>query len=268
MSAAKTRLHIEEKAISPKLAMSLLAQNDANRPVRKTLAQFYARQMRNGRWRRTHQPIAVTSDGKLIDGQHRLLAIVQSGVTVTMPIATGVSRDSILVVDQGAQRSAHDAIHLAYDSAITARDVSTARVLMPQGTRSPAEIYEFIVRHERAFAFLTAYMPTRAPKLTSASVRAVIVKAWHHMRTAAQMNRLAEFCQVLTSGIAGPEDAAAVLLRDWLMTRERHYNHGRCDTDGMGRVYSALRAFLERKPLTVLRASTTDPFPLLDELAT
>ncbi len=42
--------------------------------------------MREGHWDTTHQGIAIASDGTLVDGQHRLLAIVESGVTVRMNV--------------------------------------------------------------------------------------------------------------------------------------------------------------------------------------
>src|SRR5690606_16390953 len=68
--------------ITPALADVMLRYNDANRPLSAATVRKYARQMGEGRWRLTKQPIIFSKSHKLLDGQHRLHACVESGVTI------------------------------------------------------------------------------------------------------------------------------------------------------------------------------------------
>jgi hypothetical protein len=53
----------------------------------------------------THQGIAFDEFGNLIDGQHRLHAIVKSGKTITCLVSFGVHVDAVSVIDRGLRRS-------------------------------------------------------------------------------------------------------------------------------------------------------------------
>ncbi|MFF3864088.1 hypothetical protein [Streptomyces sp. NPDC002209] len=57
-----------------------------------------------GEYLLTHQPVAFDALGRLIDGQHRLAAVVQSGVTVQMWVIIGADPDTFGVVDTGLAR--------------------------------------------------------------------------------------------------------------------------------------------------------------------
>lgn len=70
--------HTEDNyEVSPSQAKKWLEQNKANRSVNKAKVKQMARDIKEGHWDSTHQGIAIASDGTLIDGQHRLLAIVE-----------------------------------------------------------------------------------------------------------------------------------------------------------------------------------------------
>lgn len=78
----------------------------------------YADDMRNGKWGLTHQGIAFNSDGILLDGQHRLWAIIRSGVTVPMVIAFNLDEGPaegihpIDLIDCGKQRTVGNRLQL------------------------------------------------------------------------------------------------------------------------------------------------------------
>lgn len=95
--------------ITPEVAERLLARNAGNRPIREKgesrSVEAYARAMLRGEWVLNGAPIIVSADGQLNDGQHRLSAVVASGVAVPMHITFGVERESRHTVDQGAARS-------------------------------------------------------------------------------------------------------------------------------------------------------------------
>lgn len=98
--------------MSPEMAKSILLQNTHNRPVSQEHVDNLARQMTEGAWMLTHQGVAVSSDKVLLDGQHRLLAVIASGVTVPMLLTTGVAPAALLNIDRGKPRTVAQNAHL------------------------------------------------------------------------------------------------------------------------------------------------------------
>lgn len=74
----------------------------------------YAKEMRAGRWKSTHQGIAIGWDGKVVDGQHRLLAVIESGVSVEMLVTRGVDPETQDLVDGGRKRTVGDQLGLRH----------------------------------------------------------------------------------------------------------------------------------------------------------
>ncbi|MDQ2738234.1 MAG: hypothetical protein M3Y35_06395, partial [Actinomycetota bacterium] len=64
------------QSITPKKAAEYLEANTANRPLSTAVVKSFAEAMTRGDWMVTHQGIAFGSGGVLVDGQHRLAAIV------------------------------------------------------------------------------------------------------------------------------------------------------------------------------------------------
>jgi len=92
--------------ITPNVAAKLLENNPSNRPVSRTKVAEYIRQLLNGEWQTTHQGILLGKGDILLDGQHRLLAIVECGVAVKCLVSRDDERTSPvdLMVDAGLLR--------------------------------------------------------------------------------------------------------------------------------------------------------------------
>lgn len=100
-------------SVSPQCATRWLAENNThNRPLRRRTVEKYARDMACGSWALTGEPIKFATDGTLLDGQHRLAAVVKANVTVLLFVARGITAEAQLVMDTGAKRTASDAISL------------------------------------------------------------------------------------------------------------------------------------------------------------
>lgn len=94
--------------VSPGLASVLLERNPDNRNIRRTKVLQYEADMRGCRWSFNGEPIIISKEGLINDGQHRLRALVEANVCVPMLFVFGVEREARLTVDQGAARSASD----------------------------------------------------------------------------------------------------------------------------------------------------------------
>ncbi|WP_020501187.1 hypothetical protein [Sciscionella marina] len=96
--------------ITPKKAETMLEANTSNRPLSKPVVRAFAEAMRRGEWQVTHQGIAFDTNGVLVDGQHRLAAIIAAGGPVEMTVFTEVPPDTFDVLDTGKRRNAADVL--------------------------------------------------------------------------------------------------------------------------------------------------------------
>mgnify|MGYP001767036089 CR=1 FL=1 len=98
--------------VTPKRAEEYLSANTINRTLRKSVVERYANDMKMGRWELTHQGIAVANDGTLLDGQHRLHAVIKAGVPVMMQVTTGLDVSAFANIDKLVARTDADSLRI------------------------------------------------------------------------------------------------------------------------------------------------------------
>ncbi|PJM79979.1 hypothetical protein [Bifidobacterium scaligerum] len=98
--------------LTPSMAKELLAHNTHNRKVIQSRVNVWAESMKRGEWQFNGQPIVIAKDGTILDGQHRLLACVQSGATIPVLIIIGVEQDAQDTMDTGKARTLSDVLSL------------------------------------------------------------------------------------------------------------------------------------------------------------
>jgi len=104
-------MEFKEVLIDPVYAAHLLEGNDKNRPLKEDLLLRYTDDMRTGKWRgQTGESIKVSKTNRLLDGQHRLNAIIKSGVSVKCLIVYGLDDQVFDVIDTGRGRSGGDTL--------------------------------------------------------------------------------------------------------------------------------------------------------------
>lgn len=111
------------KTITPAWAKQVLqTQNTNNRPISHTRVKSLVSDMKSGAFLLTHQGIAFDDSGRLIDGQHRLTAVVEFGQPVQMMVTTDVQseyRNGVLLnvmdtVDRGGIRRVGQQLGLSH----------------------------------------------------------------------------------------------------------------------------------------------------------
>ena len=91
---------IREEVWTPSIAKPVLDEkNILNRKINVANLKEFENDMRNGRWRKNGQTIGFYRNGHLSDGQTRLTAIVNSGVSV--PIL------SVFGIEEPAKKTGH-----------------------------------------------------------------------------------------------------------------------------------------------------------------
>jgi hypothetical protein len=96
------------RTISPEVAQAILARPySRQRSISRSLVVQYARAMTDGRWLEpTIDPIAFTPDGLLLNGQHRLQALIKTGLTIDMLVVENATPEMFKFIDTARRRSA------------------------------------------------------------------------------------------------------------------------------------------------------------------
>jgi hypothetical protein len=96
--------------ICPKIAQTMLSVNLANRPISTRHIATLSRAMIEGDWKINGDMIRISKTGKVIDGQHRLHAVILSQTTIRSWVMVGLDDDVFDTIDIGKKRSIADTL--------------------------------------------------------------------------------------------------------------------------------------------------------------
>lgn len=98
--------------IGPELAIKLLEADKLirNRKLVQSHVDALARDMKNDRWQPNGDAIRFSRDGDLMDGQHRLWAVVESGVPIDFLVVDGLDPEVMATIDTGRKRTFGDVL--------------------------------------------------------------------------------------------------------------------------------------------------------------
>lgn len=133
-------------------AEEVLKLNTANRKVNRRKLETLADQVRSGEFENTGEPIIVSAEGVLNNGQHRLLAVVEADAVVDMDVRFGIPRRAFTKTDTGAARTGGDVLTVA--GAAHGGAVSPAvRLLVLYKRGLPEAVRGFVSNDEIARAY-------------------------------------------------------------------------------------------------------------------
>jgi hypothetical protein len=246
-------MKIEIETITPTKAAKMLTLNTCNRKVRQGKVNEYANEMAAGRWMLTGQGIIFLEDGSLGDGQHRLYAIVQSGVTIKMPVARGVAIESMAGIDVGAKRTVADHMHLHYG-------VKNANVVCS----SVAAIYQIACMNGGSLPVQSGLMKIGIEHYESQIAAAYSAagkfqysrQAWILGAFAFAMKshpEILKMAQAVAHGEGLERGDPALTLRNWLINNTSNHLVKRRKDQAQHIVLNACMSFVQRKPWHVIR---------------
>jgi hypothetical protein len=259
--------------ITPKLASEWLKSNHSNRPLNRRYVDEVCRALENGTFQTTHQGIAFDTQGRLRDGQHRLTAIVETGIAVKMLVTTGMTEDQLLAIDDGRRRSLHNVIGMTgtqgskFASGIVKEMMAGGDFGKMNGNpRRPSrtEFKEFFERHYESAAFseILFHKPTSGFHL--GYLAAVIARAYY----SEDHDRLKYFAKVLIEGkYQAEEDEPIINLRNYIL-RERAKSRGTSRpvrNELYAKTERTLWDWLNGQNSSQLYAAKEELFPLPDE---
>ena len=218
-------LTVEVENITPSKAKEYLATNTENRNIRRHKVARYAAMMRAGQWVTNHQGIAFKLDGTLMDGQHRLLAIIDAGVAVRLQVTRNIADlgniKAMTTVDTGATRSTADQLHVCYgvkNANVVSAAISTiAALLAPSdATRSlaaPQMLGLLDTYGDRVQEVSTAFAAHFKPGMHAPVLGALALALKVHRNTTV------DFIQAVSTGEGLKSGDPALVFRGWLINR-------------------------------------------------
>lgn len=223
----KTQVTVEK--ITPKMASKMLEGNTQNRNLRQRIVNSYARDMATGRWADQGDPIRLNGDGTLLDGQHRLHAIVASGTTQQMVVVRGVDKKAILTMDTGARRTFADVLRLHGHKNVTTL-AAVARMMMSyeQGgdirikpTYTHSEMMEWLGKNSDVPNHVNKVMPLLIGSGIARRATTPLVAVRHYAKDKSEADAFMEALRTGQGIFAGnPIFALRRTLENWATTSQ------------------------------------------------
>lgn len=101
--------------VTPEIAAEWLKKNQ-NRDLRVGYVKQLARDYRAGRFPFTGSPLVLSKHGKLLDGQHRLAALIAAGMDMKFTVVRGVEDEAQAYMDSGRTRTVADHLKMGGDA--------------------------------------------------------------------------------------------------------------------------------------------------------
>jgi hypothetical protein len=216
--------------VTPKIANWLLKWNIGNRPLEERGVERFCKILKDNAWLNTGEPVIVSRDGILNDGQHRLTAIHRSGIAAELDVRFGIARDAFHATGTGKKRTAGQVLGIeGYSN--TSCQASIARLVLhydkgQMGNRTQVEIGEIlrmVAEDDRICQFAAKTQRSKFGPIRAGTFGFVLVLA---ARTA-PIEKVFQFSDLVASGMFQSEDESEptrrlhVKLRDAAMKRDR-----------------------------------------------
>ena len=145
------------EAIDPQRATQYLSQNTGNRRISRAHVEALARDLTQDRWMFNAQPICFARSGRLLNGQHRLHAVILAGREIEVPVVRGLDEAAYATYDNHAKRRADlgDRLDsfgdhaLAYAMANLLWQHERKTLSMHNAKATAAEIQQIVAEHPR-----------------------------------------------------------------------------------------------------------------------
>lgn len=213
-------LTMEVVSITPAIAEKWLGKNVRNRHVRPKVVAHYAKTMTRGEWLVNGEAIKFSVSGDLLDGQHRLSAIIVAQKTIKSLVVRGLPTEAQDVLDIGAGRRVGDQLSIAgFPNATNLAAVSRLVIAYEsagdwKAKASVPQTLNLVSGNE-----LLAYATHHAKIIHKGSdLRPSVAGATYYELMKVDDQKAQEFFERLTDGANLPGGSPILALRDRLRT--------------------------------------------------
>ena len=161
--------------ITPQVAQEMLDRNFGNRKFRLSGVRRWAGAMKRGEWLLSPQGLQVDANGNMSDGQHRLRAVVETGMSIPMIVWRDVPVEMFAVTDIGIPRSMADTTKIPQKEVQVLKFFFGLRVNGQDKTPTAAQIHGVADIFRQEVADLLEFAPTASKAISQVGARAAIV---------------------------------------------------------------------------------------------
>lgn len=207
--------------VTPDMAREWLKLNiDNNRKIRVTKVNQFAMDMKNGYWQLNGEPICFNESGRLVNGQHRLHAIIKADRPVTMNVIFGIA-DDVNIFDTGSTRGADNMLQMA-GIKVSRKHTSAARAALEQivgDIVSIGEIYRFVTENFDTVSDAVALSCKRYNNQKILERAYIAAAAWVIIVNGYDREIIERFFTIASSGFYNDEsETAAIAFRNYIMS--------------------------------------------------
>ena len=264
------------ETVTPAWAQDLLDHQGPNRTLNETRASRYYKDMASENWKETPQGIAISESGELLDGQHRLKAIVRLGRPVRMFVVRNVPEEAKQTLDRGQMRTQVQALQIG-GLTINALEVSTLRFATVQiGKQVGRAVYKTDSEIGALAAKFRTELGLAAKRHGSVSCRSSAIRAAVFRAAICHPDKhieLEEFLQILDQGLilsglaitdklASKATAPEALKALHLKYRGVKNSGPIINAELYAKALTAVKAFLDGRPVKALHPAKTQLFPV------
>lgn len=170
------------EVITPALARDYLERNTNNRVLKSKHIRMLASDIVNGNWAMNGDTIRFDKNGDLLDGQHRLHAVIAAGKPIKSIVVRGLAPEVFDSIDGGARRSAADFIGMQGKSNATSLAAMVRMIMMNEGRGKRDGIvlrkHDIVISNRDLLAALVRHPDAEtAMELVTSEYKAL--KAWY-----------------------------------------------------------------------------------------
>lgn len=244
--------------ITPQLGEELLSRNINNRNLSIGEVTKLREEIRRGNFMTTGQGLSVNTQGILIDGQHRLYALkAENWPRVKMFVMTGIAEEAKMYFDQHRIRREKDIFDIKHPSAkVKSKFFSVLNYIIQYNNKwnrtklVNSEKQELIPVYENT---INSVIEVGSPKAFFAAAHyAGFVVVAHETGL---LSEVCDFVRQVADGVNLENHMPAYHLRNFI-TMQRGGSGSNIHQDRMLKAIAATRAFIDKKPMKLLRASS------------
>lgn len=259
---------ISKETIDPSRASQLLAANTKNRPVKQQNLKFIVDQIKSGNWQFNGDMIRIDTDGNLLDGQHRLLAVVKTGMSIETLVVCGLDPNVFVTIDTGSTRSSADVLSVLGET--NAKNLAAAVLLVNDiNLNQVSEARHAKVSHHRLVELLSEHGEIRESIVWGRNLLKLappaVTTALHYLFSKKSKEAAQAFFQDIHDGIGLSATCPTLHLRNRLIQNQ-------CSKSRMERKYmialfiKAWNAYRSKRQVKTLRfreANGAEEFPTI-----
>lgn len=258
------------KTITPQMAVEFISRNPKNRKISSRIVNQYAEDFLNGEFKFNGETIKFNKKGQLIDGQHRLSALIKAQATADFVVVEDLDEDAINTVDIGRKRLLADFLDMSGQKNCTtlAAAIGILAVMEERGSESlnfknkspKVEVAEKLLnKHPRLKTSVEFAIRQVHKKMLQPGLMAVI----HYITTQADEESAGKFWNEVMNGARITEKDATYMLRNKLQNCA--INNVKLSPREVIEYFSkAWRLFINNKKVAKLQRDGIADFPTKD----